>query len=119
MFEGLEEIPKAKIHLDSLRARHKKNTKKENVSPPLFKEESQKGTVPNNNRPITYLSMMWKILTAQIRKETYYSLICRGIFPEEQKGYRKGTRRTGELLYMDQRILNERKTRQKFCRGVD
>ena len=31
----------------------------------------QKGTTPNNYRPITCLPMMWKILTAQIREEIY------------------------------------------------
>ena len=29
--------------------------------------------------------MTWKILTAQIRKEIYYLLISRGLFPKEQK----------------------------------
>ena len=40
--------------------------------------------------------MMWKILTAQMRKEIYYSLISRGLFPNEQKGCRKGSRSTTE-----------------------
>ena len=56
---------------------------------------------------------MWKILTAQIREEIYDSLMSRGLFPEEQKGCRKGSRRTGELLYIDQHILDENKTRRK------
>ena len=55
---------------------------------------------------------MWKILTAQIA-EIYYSLISRGIFPEEQKWYRKRTRDKEELLNIDQNILNESKTRLK------
>ena len=57
--------------------------------------------------------MMWKILTAQIREEIYYSLISRGWFPNEQKGCRKGSRGTAELLYIDQHILNESKNRRK------
>ena len=56
---------------------------------------------------------MWKILTAQIRGEIYYSLTSRGLFPNEQKGYCKGSRGTAELLYIDQHILNESKTRRK------
>ena len=28
--------------------------------------------------------MLWKILTAQIREEIYYSLTSRGLFPDEQ-----------------------------------
>ena len=35
------------------------------------------------------------------------------MFPEEQKGCRKGTRGTGELLYIGQHILKESKTRRK------
>ena len=56
---------------------------------------------------------MWKILTAQIRGKIYYSLTSRGLFPDDQKGYRKGSRDKVELLYIDQHILNESKTRQK------
>ena len=57
---------------------------------------------------------MWKILTRQIREQIYYSLISRGIFSNEQKGYHKRTRGTGELLYIDQHIPNESKTRRKI-----
>ena len=56
---------------------------------------------------------MWKILTAQIRDKIYYSLSSRGLFPNEQKGCRKGSRGTAELLYIDYHILNESKTRRK------
>ena len=57
--------------------------------------------------------MMWKILTAQIREKIYYSLISRGLFPNEQKGCRKGSRGTAELIYIDKHILNESKNRRK------
>ena len=56
---------------------------------------------------------MWKILTAQIRKAMYYSLISRGLFPNEQKGCRKGSRGTAELIYLDKQVLNESKNRRK------
>ena len=79
----------------------------------LIQKDPLKGTTPNNYRPITCLPMMWKILTAQIRKAIYNSLTSRRLFPEEQKGCRKGSRGTGELLYLDKHILNESKTRQK------
>ena len=59
------------------------------------------------------MSMMKKILTAQIRKEIYYLLASPGLLPEEQKGCRKGSRATAELLYIDQHILNKNKTRRK------
>ena len=70
-------------------------------------------TAPNNYRHITCLLRMWKILTAQVREGIYNSLTSYGLFPEEQKGCRKGSKGTAELLYMDQRILNKSKTRRK------
>ena len=56
---------------------------------------------------------MWEILTAQIGEEIYYLIIGLGLFSEEQKECHKGTRGTGKLLYIDQHILNESKTRRK------
>ena len=79
----------------------------------LIQKDPSKGTAPNNYRPITCLQMMWKISTAQIREKNYYSLTSRRLFPDEQKGCRKGSWGTAELLYIDQHILNENKTRRK------
>ena len=49
----------------------------------LIQKAPSNETAPNNHRPITYLPMMWKILTAQIREKIYYSLTSRGLFPDE------------------------------------
>ena len=67
----------------------------------------------NNYRPVTCLTMTWKILTAQIWEKIYYSQTSRGLFPDEPKACRKGSRGTAELLYIDQHILDENKTRRK------
>ena len=56
--------------------------------------------------------MMWKISIAEIREEIYYSLTSHRLFPEEQKRC-KGSRGKAELLYIDQHIVNESKTRRK------
>ena len=56
---------------------------------------------------------MWKILTAQIREGIHYLLTIHGLFTGEQKACRKGTIGIEELLYVDQHIVNERKTRRK------
>ena len=77
----------------------------------LIQKDPCKGTAPNNYRPITCFPMMWKILTAQISEEMYDLLTSRGLFPDEQKGCRKGSRGTAELLYIDQHILNESRNR--------
>ena len=60
----------------------------------LIQKDPSKGTAPNNYRPITCLPMMWKILTTQIREKIYYSLTSHGLFPDKQKGCRKGSRGT-------------------------
>ena len=78
----------------------------------VIQKEPLKGAAPTNYRPITCLPMMWKILTAHIREKIYYSLLSRGI-SYEHKGCRKRTRGTEDLLYVDQHIFNERKTRRK------
>ena len=79
----------------------------------LIQKDPQKGNIPSNYRPITCLPMMWKILTAVIKEEIYASLNWRNLFPEEQKGCRKGKRGTHDLLYIDQYILKEVKNKQK------
>ena len=79
----------------------------------LIQKDQSKRTTLNNHRSIICLPMMWKISTAQIRKDIYYSLTSRGLLPDEQKGCHKGSRGTAELLYIDQHILNESKNRRK------
>ena len=79
----------------------------------LIPKNPSKRTAPNNYSRITCQPMMWKILTGQIREEIYYLLTSRRWFPEEKKGCHKRSRGTAELLYIDQDILNENKTRQK------
>ena len=46
----------------------------------------------HNYRPITSLLMMWKILTAQIKKEIYWLIESRRHFTEENTGCRKRIR---------------------------
>ena len=79
----------------------------------LIQNDPSKEHTRNNYGRITCLPTMWNILTAQIREEIHYSLTSRGLFPQEQKGCRKGSKGTAELLYIDQHILNERKIRWK------
>ena len=66
----------------------------------LVKRDPLKGTAQKNYQRIICLQMMQKILTAQIMQEIYYSLTSRGLFPEEQKGCRKGSIGTAGLLYI-------------------
>ena len=79
----------------------------------LIQKDPSKGSVLNNYRLITCLPMMWKILTAQVREEIYYSQTSRGLFLEKQKRCCKESKGTAMLLLIDQHILNESKTRLK------
>ena len=79
----------------------------------LIQKDPSKGNAPNNYRLITCLPMMWKILTAQIGEKINDSLTSRGLFSDEKKGCCKESLVTAELLYIDQHILNESKTRRK------
>ena len=51
---------------------------------------------------------------AQIREKIYDSLISHGLLPKEQRGCRKWTRGTEELLYIDQYILSESNRDEKI-----
>ena len=151
--EGLEEWPKAEIHIDLLKTTQKISNWKTpghdgihgfwfkkfsfihdilalemnrclhrsqvpewmaKGKTTLIEKDPSKITAPNNYRPITWLPMMWKISTAQVREEIYYSLTSCGLLPEEQKGCCKRARGTAQLLYIDQHILNESQTRGKI-----
>ena len=79
----------------------------------LIQKDPPHRTAPNNYRSITCLLMTWNIPTTQIREQINYSLISRGIFPDEHKRRCKRTRSTEELLYINQHILNESKTGRK------
>ena len=52
---------------------------------PKKKKKKEKKIISSNYRPIKCLSMIWKIVSAQIREEIYYSLEFCGLFLEEQK----------------------------------
>ena len=87
--------------------------------PILIQKDPQKGTAPNNYRPVTCQSMIWKILTAQFQEEIYYLIKSREQFSEEQKECCKRTRVTGYLQYTDQHIPKESKTKRKNVAWID
>ena len=69
----------------------------------------------HHRQPITYLPMMWKILTTLVREEIHYFLYAVDYFWKNKKEFRRGTRGTNEPLYTDQHILKEARTRRKKC----
>ena len=71
--------------------------------------------------------MCWKLFTSMIAESIYTFLDDSKLFPEEQKGCRKGSRGTNDLLYIDQRMMKEAKQRRKnlamawldYCKAYD
>ena len=51
---------------------------------------------------------MWKLLTGVTADQIYAHLDL-----EEQRGYRKGSRGTNDLLYIDRAVIKEVKSRNK------
>ena len=79
----------------------------------LIQKDKSKGTIASNYRPITYLPLCWKMLTALLTNEIYAFLENNQFLLEEQKGCRIKNRRTEDQLYIDKMILKEVKTRKK------
>ena len=79
----------------------------------LLQKDKCKGNVASNYRPITYLSLMRKLLTGVIADEIHAHLDQEKLLPEEQKGCRKGSRGTNDLLYIDWAVIKEVKSRNR------
>ena len=56
---------------------------------------------------------MWKLLTGVIADQIYPHLHQEKLLPEEQKGYRRGSRETNDLLYIDRAVIKKAKSRNK------
>ena len=56
---------------------------------------------------------MWKLLTGVIADQIYAHLDQEKVLPEEQKGCRKGSRGTNDLLCIDRAVIKEVNSRNK------
>ena len=79
----------------------------------LLQKDQIKDNVASNYRPITCLPLMWKLLTSVIADQIYAHLGQEKLLPEKQKGCRKGSRGTNDLLYFDRTVIKEVKSRNK------
>ena len=79
----------------------------------LIMKDVAKGNVASNYRPITCLPLVWKLLTGIISDEMYSFLEESLLLPEEQKGCRKGSWGTNDLLFINKMIIREVKSRKK------
>ena len=78
----------------------------------LLQKHNSKGNVASNYRPISCLPLMWKLLTGVIADQIYAHL-DQELLPEEQKGCRKGSRGTNDLVYFDRGVIKEVKSGNK------
>ena len=65
-----------------------------------------------NFRPITCLLLMWKLFSGVLSEKIYDHLEAEQLFPEEQKGCRKGSRGTKEYLLVDKMVMRNCKRRK-------
>ena len=79
----------------------------------MLQKDKSKGNVASNYGPITCLPLVWKLLTGVIADQIYAHLHQEKLLPEEQKGFRKGSRGTNDLLYIDGAAIKEVKSRNK------
>ena len=83
-------------------------------------KDTSQGNVARNYRPITCQPLMWKLLTGIISEEMYFFLDENKLLPVEQKGSRKQSRGTHDLLFIDKSILrNDRAGKKEFSMGLD
>ena len=73
----------------------------------LLQKDKSKSNVASNYRPITCLPLMWKLLTGVIADQIYAHLDQEKLLPEEQKGCRKGSRGTNDLLYIHRAVIKK------------
>ena len=71
----------------------------------MLHKDNSKGNVASNYRLITCLPLMWKLLTGVIADQIYAHLDQEKLLPEEQRGCRKGSSGTNDLLYIDRAVI--------------
>ena len=73
----------------------------------LLHKDKSKGNVGSTYRPTTCLPLVWKLSASVIADQIYAHL------DQGQKGWRKGSRGTKDLLYVDRAVIKEVKARNK------
>ena len=79
----------------------------------LLQKDKSKGNIASNYKPITCLPLMWNLFLGVITDHIYGYLDQQKFLPEEQKGYRRRSRRTNDLLYINRAVIREVKCRRK------
>ena len=77
----------------------------------LCQKDPGKGNVVNNYRPISCLTLMWKLMTRIIVNSVYEYRKMYNLPLVEQKGCRRNSRGTKNQLLIDKMVLNDCKKR--------
>ena len=78
----------------------------------LCQKDPAKGNSVENFRPRTCLLLMSKLLTSIISEDMYSFMENENLLPEEQKGYRRKSRRTTDQILIDKTILKDCRKRR-------
>jgi len=79
----------------------------------LIIKDVTKGNIPNNYRPITCLSSVWKLFSSALHHMIYRHLESNDLLAVEQKGCYRGSRGTKDQLLIDKLVLTEARKRHK------
>ena len=79
----------------------------------ILQKDKSKGNITSNFRTITCLPLIWKLLLHVIADQIYGHLDQQTLLPEEQKEWRKRSRGTNNLLYIDRTVIREVKSKKK------
>ena len=74
---------------------------------------------PKKCRPLTCLTMTYKLLTSIITERIYVFMKTNDLFPIEQKGCRKESYGCKDQLLISQMIVEDLKSKHKFEYGLD
>ena len=78
----------------------------------LMQKDKEKGKAASNYTPITCLPLVWKLLTGVIADKVYGFLYTNLLLPQKQKGCRRKSRGSNDLLFVDKMIMREVKMRK-------
>ena len=85
----------------------------------LVQKNKSKGNVASNYRPITCLSIMWKLLTGIISERLYNYLEETNTIPHQQKSCRRKCRGTKDQLLIDKMAMMSGKRSKTNQYGMD
>ena len=78
----------------------------------LLMNGKSKGNKVSSYRPVTWLPLMWKLLTGIIADEIYNHLQDNNLLPKEQKGCRRNSRGTKDQLLTDKEVMKNCRRRK-------